>query len=178
MVIVPRARGGRRAGIVLGAVSLILVAVGACAPGSAGSARALREEAREVAREGDAEAAFEKLKQLATSHPDAPETREAFPEACELSRHLYFKHRVADPRSRWATTELDFMFSWLARYYEQGVPDVEANTLFGGFTGDVFRRFQDWARSDPRLAGRVFRAEDDNGVIQSVSVVRSDAAAR
>jgi hypothetical protein len=179
MTIAERTRGQRHAGIVLGVLTLIVIAVGACALGDGGRARALREEARDVMRQGDIEAAFETLKQLATSHPDAPETREAFLEACELSRFLYFKHRVADPRSRWTTTELDFMFSWLARYYGEGEPpEVETNSLFGGFTGDVFRRFQDHARSDPRLAGWVFRAKDDNGVIQSVSAVRSEAPPR
>lgn len=166
-------RATRRLTVVLLAAA---IAAGGCASVGASGPEALREDARAALERDDPEAAFARLKQLATEHPDAPETRDVFVDACELSKKLYYRHRITDLRSPYVTTELDFMFGWLARYFGGGAfPEVEANTLFGGFPGDVFQRFQAYAPTDPRYAGWTFRMEDDNGVIYSVSGRREGA---
>lgn len=138
---------------------------------------ALRRDADAALQARNPEEAFAHLKELATEYPDSREAKEAFPVAAELSKLLYYRHRVQDRNSPYATTELDFMYGWLARYFEGGTfPEVEANTLFGGFPGDVFQRFQSYAETDPRFAGWKFRATDDNGVIYSVSGERAGTA--
>lgn len=165
-----------RRGLAIGLV-VAAIALGGCALGDAAGPHAFREEARAALQKDDPETAFARLKQIATEHPDAPETRGVFLDACELSKKLYFRHRLVDLRSPYVTTELDFMFGWLARYFGGGTfPEVETNTLFGGFPGDVFHRFQAYAPTDPRYAGWTFRMEDDNGVIYSVSGQREGAA--
>jgi len=169
-----RVRRGACALVVAGLASVL----GACAAPGGGGPEALRAEARGALQRNDAEAAFTSLKRMATEYPDAPETRAVFPDACLLAKKLYFTHRLEDLRSPYATTELDFLFGWLARYYEDGVfPEAETNTLFGGFPGDVFQRFQGYAASDPRYAGWTFRMQDDNGVIYSVVAERAGVAA-
>jgi hypothetical protein len=155
--------------ILCSGVSLV---IGCAALGIRGP-RTLLDEAKTAIDQHDQKAAYLLLKQIATEFPDSSESLEAFPMAADCLKALYFKNRLSDPASVWVTSEPDFMFEWLARYFSDGFPEEAANTLLAGFPGSVFRRFEEFAKTRPQLSQWAIQAHDDNGIVQSVTASRS-----
>ena len=155
-----------------GALIVLLCIASACAHLGLGGAPALLEEAKAAGKAKDMETAYARLKQIEIRYPGSPESREAFPLAAASLRVLYFQHRLNEPNSVWVTSEPDFLFDWFATYFRDGSPEAAANALFVGFDYGIFRRFEAFAKSRPDLAPWLLRAQDDNGIIEAVTVER------
>lgn len=149
-------------------VVLVGLAMG-CAHLTLGGPATLLDDAKAAMAKNDPVTAYGLLKRIATEYPDRPESREAFPLAADCLKALYYAHRVPDPESVWVTSEPEFMFHWLARYFNGAFPEQEANALFAGLSYEVFARFLHFAKSDPKLSRWKLTAEDDNGIVYAVS---------
>ena len=64
------------------------------------------------------------------------------------------------------------MFGWLATYFRDGSPEAAANAFFAGFPVGTLRSFESYAKAHPELAQWSIRAQDDNGIIESVTTER------
>lgn len=142
----------------------------ACATTGVGPKPAsLFQEAVAASQQGEFDAAYTRLRQLATEFPGSPEAAKAFPLAAGIVKQEYFRHRLTDPSSRWVTSEPQFMFSWLARYYVDGFPAEQVNALLRGFPVPVFQEFEAYAQTRPELARFRLHAERDNGLVIDVT---------
>ncbi len=158
----------RLAGAFLIALSLASSVV-ACATAGAPKPAALLEQAARASQQGDVDAAYARLRQIAIEFPDSPEASKAFLLAAGIVKQEYFRHRLADPSSRWVTEEPRFMFTWLAHFYRDGFPAEPVNALLRGFPVPVFREFEAYAETRPELARYRLHAERDNGLVTDVT---------
>ena len=139
--------------------------------------RALLDEANAAIDARDYPTAYGLLKRIALEYPDSPESAEAFPLAAGCLKVLYHHDRYRQPDSVWITSEPRFMFEWLTRYFEAGSPELAVSALFVGCPYNVLREFEEYAKGNPYVSQWVIRAEDDNGIIRSVTAERADAPA-
>jgi hypothetical protein len=165
-------RRNSRAAVVLAAIVTAASLAAGCAHFGAGSSEGILHEARSAYEARDFETAYWRAKQLETEHPDSPDSYQAFVIACGSLKLLHHRHRYAQPDSVWVTSEPEYLFGWLAKYLDSEAASEAANVLFVGLPFQVFRDFQAYARSHPELAPIVLRAEDDNGIIQNVTIDR------
>jgi hypothetical protein len=152
--------------------ALLLGFTSACAHLGSGGASRLEAEAKAAFDAKDLPTAYERLKQIEVRYPGSAESRNAFPKAAAVLRSLYFKNRSTDPNSIWVTSEPEFMFGWLATYFREGSPEAAANAFFVGFSVGTLRSFEVYAKGHPELAQWSIRAQDDNGIIESVTTER------
>jgi hypothetical protein len=146
-----------------------------CALLGLGGPRALLAEANAAFDRRDLETTYARAKQIRVEHPGSPESREAFALAAYAWKQLYHGRRYVDPDSIWVTDERDFLFDWLASFFGPESPQAVAEVMFVGVDYGVFREFEAFARSRPELSQWRLRAEDDNGIIQSVTAERVEA---
>jgi hypothetical protein len=149
-----------------------LAGLGGCAAlsGLVNPAGRLLAEGRTALEENDHETAWRRFAELRTRHPDTPECREAFPLAAAIFKFRYLRDRHARPDSPFVTTEPRFMLDWLAAYLEgPEFPRAEAEALFLGMPYGFFRDYLALAEGRPQLARWALRAEDDNGIIESIA---------
>ena len=144
-----------------------------CASLGFGGAKALLDQAKDALSQQDYETAFQRFQELETGYPKSAESREAYPLAAGCFKVLYYRARAAQPDSVYVTTAPDFMFAWLETYFSDGTfPTDAVNTLFGGLPYNVFRDFQGFAKTQPSISVWDIRAEEDNGVIRTVTGTR------
>jgi len=130
----------------------------------------LLEQARSAIEQEDLEAAYSDLAEIRKRYPDSAESREAFPLAAAIFRNGYFRDRYRQPGSHWLTSEPDFMLDWFAFLLEgTEFPQAEAEALFVGMPYGYFREFLALVEARPGLSRWGIRANDDNGIIESVA---------
>lgn len=162
-----------------GALSIVLLLAASVGCAHAGfGAGSLLSRARAALESGEIAEAYVLAKRVETEHPGSPESREAFPVAAQSFKHLYSQARYQDPTSAWITVEPDFMFRWLASYFDGSFPQQDVSFLFGGMSVDLFRQFEAYAKTDPRVSHWKLRAEDDNGFIHAVTALPIETDAR
>lgn len=154
------------------ALCALLAFATSCAHLGLGGASRLEAEAKAAVDAKDLPTAYERLKQIEVRYPGSDESRNAFPKAAALLRALYFKNRSTDPNSIWVTSEPQFMFGWLATYFREGSPEAAANAFFVGFPVGTLRDFEAFGKDRPEVAPWRIRAQDDNGIIESVTTER------
>jgi hypothetical protein len=140
----------------------------------------LLTEARASLQRGDQEAAYRHLKRIRTEYPESPECDVAFPWAASLWKELWFRDRYSQPDSAWITVEPEFLFDWLASYFDEveEFPRREADALLRGMPWSVYQRSAAHADTRPEFSGWVLRVEEDDGHIRSVEGERVQASAR
>ena len=139
-----------------------------------GSPPLLREQADAALAEGDSELAYRYLALIETLHPESAESRELFPAAAKLFKRGYFRNRISDPDSVWATSEPAFMFRWLSIFFRDAeeFPQQQVETLFLRMPVSLYDEFVVYARARPKHFARwEMRVMDDNGRITSVTAV-------
>lgn len=146
----------------------------ACAHLGIGSSGRLEEAKAAMARNEPA-TAYALLKEIEIRDPGSPEAAEAFPLAVHCFKVLYGRARYDDPTSPWVTVEPQFMFQWLGRYFDTGFPSEQAGMLFVGASYDLYRAFQQYAKTDPRLEPWKFAVEDDDGWVYAITAERTAA---
>jgi hypothetical protein len=129
----------------------------------------LLEGARESLERKDLDAAYRDLSEIRKRYPDSAESREAFPIAAAIFQRGYFRDRFSRPDSPWLTSEPGFMLDWFAAFLAGPVfPQAEAEALFVGMPYGFFREYLSLAESRPQLSRWTIRAEDDNGIIETI----------
>jgi hypothetical protein len=134
---------------------------------------ALRAQAERAIDARQPDLAYRYLAALHALHPRSPEAAEAFPLAAALFKRAYDRHRFTDPGSIWVRAEPAFLFHWLGSFYEDGSPEEAAKALLLGASYGLFREFEAFAASDPRMRGWKLSVRDDNGIIEAVSARRA-----
>ena len=130
----------------------------------------LLEQARSAIEREDLEAAYRDLAEIRKRYPDSAESREAFPLAAAIFRSSYFRDRYRQPGTHWLTSEPRFMLDWFASLLAgPEFPQAEAEALFVGMPYGYFREFLALAEARPELSRWGIRADDDNGIIESVA---------
>jgi len=138
--------------------------------------RRLLDQAHAAVEQHDLETAYQDLARIRKDHPHSPESREAFPLAAAIFKRCYFRERYAHPDSLWVTTEPGFMLDWLDSFFVgPEFPQAEAEALFVGMHYGYFREFLAYAETHPELSRWTVRAEDDDGIIESIAAVTHDA---
>jgi hypothetical protein len=138
----------------------------------------LLEQARASIEARDLDAAYDRLVEIRLKYPDSEQNAEAFRLAAALFHHGYFRSRHSQPNSRWVTTEPAFMLDWFASFFQgTDFPQAQAEELFVGMHQGFFREYLAFAQSRPALSRWTVRAEDDNGIVESIHAVRSAWAA-
>jgi hypothetical protein len=146
--------------------------LGGCAAlsGLVNPAGRLLAQAREAAERNDPDTAWAHLVEIRRRHPESPECREAFPLAAAIFKWRYLRDRHARPGSPFVTSEPHFMLDWLTAYLGgPEFPQAEAEALFVGMPYGLFRDYLALAEGRPELARWAVRAEDDNGIIESIA---------
>jgi hypothetical protein len=130
----------------------------------------LLEQARAAVEQKDLEAAYRDLASIRERYPDSAESRESFPLAAAIFQNGYFRDRYRQPDSHWVTTEPGFMLDWLGSFLAgPEFPQAEAEALFVGMPYTYFREYLARAAAGPALSRWEIRAEDDDGIIESVA---------
>lgn len=128
--------------------------------------RKLADEARDA---GNPDLAYRYLALIQVTHPDSPESAEAFPEAARLFKHLYNREMMLSHfDSIWVTSEPYFVFRWLEQFSAQGFPQEQMNLLFLRSRSSLFQQFLGYAGQRAAFRRWIIRAQDDNGIIESV----------
>jgi hypothetical protein len=176
------ARSHRRLGIALLVVGLLAIPTVSCQQLGFGSSEPERllEEGRAASRQKDLETAYGLLKRIRTEYPASPESDEAFSLAALLWKDLWYRDRYTQPDSVWRTSEPQFMFDWLASFFAGPgeFPLQEVDALLRGMPYSLYGDFVAYAGTHPELSGWVFRVEEDDGHIRSVTGERAQAPAR
>lgn len=135
------------------------------------------EAVREAVRNGDMEGCYYGAKALSG---EKSVQVEAFALASHCFQRMWFHVRWGEETGRdkepWHTTEKQFMFEWLARFFENGDPEAareRALDLLVGFPTGFSQEFVGFARSDPRFEGWRLKGIEDNGRIEDF-VARRD----
>lgn len=186
------ARSPGTLGIALLALVLAVIPTGGCQRGEvenqAGPQEAQRliEEAQRLIEEAGIdpqrdvlEAAYGHLKRVRVEYPESPQSEVAFDLATLLWQQLWFLDRYTRPDSAWRTSEPEFLFDWLASYFEgaEEFPREKAEALLRSMPWSFYQSFLAYARTQPELSRWSFQAEDDNGRIRSVTGERAKAPA-
>jgi hypothetical protein len=130
----------------------------------------LLEQARSAVEQKDLESAYRDLASIRKRYPDSAESREAFPLAAAIFQNGYFRDRYQQPDSHWVTTEPGFLLDWFASLLSgPEFPQAEAEALFVGMPYGYFRELLALAQARPELSRWGIRAQDDNGIIESIA---------
>jgi hypothetical protein len=130
----------------------------------------LLEQARSAVEQKHPDAAYRDLAKIRRQYPESRESREAFPLAAAIFQNGYFSDRYRKPDSPWLTSEPGFMLDWFASFLSgPDFPQAEAEALFVGMPYGYLREFLALAEARPELSRWSIRAEDDNGIIESVA---------
>jgi hypothetical protein len=162
-------------------LSLLILAVflGACGPldlGGDARRQKMLEEALLSLQQQDFETAYYRAKEIRTEYPGSDESEDAFSIAARALKRLYYRHRFEDPDSVWLNSEQEFVFEWLAGFFEdEELAGSRANSVFGGVPYGMFRSFERYAAGHPIFSRWEIRAEDDNGIIEKVTVRRPES---
>ena len=151
------------------------------------SAAELLELATNELRSSKLELGYRHLALIHILYPESEQDPEAFTLAARVFRKNHFRNRT-QAGSVWVTTEPQFMFGWLASFFpapsskETGdFPQHQVNAMFLGMHYGMFRDFVAYAAAHapdrPELSRWAIRAEDDNGIVYSVTAVPSDPEA-
>ena len=103
-----------------------------------------------------------------TLHPQAAEASGAFANAAVLFKTLYLRERYANPGAIWFTSEPEFLFAWLASFYDEGFPQAEVEALLRSMPAPFAAELDAWAAAHPRMARWRVEVTDDNGLIETV----------
>jgi hypothetical protein len=142
----------------------------------------LNAKAIEVLKAGQLELGYRYLALIHILHPGTEQDREAFTLAARVFRKNHFRNRSLGG-SVWVTGQPQFMFAWLAEFFrgQDEFPQHPVNAMFLGMHYGMFRDFQAYAvanaQQNPELARWVLSAKKDNGIVYSVTAVRSDGPA-
>lgn len=169
----------RRAAIRLATAALAALSIG-CATIAGGPApRELRAQADAALEKKQYEEAYRLLAEIHRRHPESRESDEVFPAAALLFKRQYNKNRFSNPTSPWVTSEPEFLFGWLATFYDgDAFPREQAEALLRGLELGFTRRFEAWASKDPKLAAWKLDVVEDNGIVQEITAERASAATR
>ena len=130
----------------------------------------LLEQAHSAVEQQDFDTAYHDLAEIRKRYPDSAESREGFPIAAAIFQRSYFRDRYRQPDSRWLTSEPRFMLDWFASFLAgPEFPQAEAEALFVGMPYGYFREFLALAEARPELSRWGARAEDDNGIVESIA---------
>jgi hypothetical protein len=152
-------------------VCVSLALVGCALLGPLNPPRRILDQAYSAIEERDLDTAYERLAKLRTRYPDSAESREGFPYAASIFKRGYFQTRHADPASHWVTTEPRFMLEWFLDYcHGPDFPQAEAEALFVGMHAGYFRELLASAETHPHLMRWTIRAEDDNGIVEALTL--------
>ncbi len=145
-------------------------------------AQALYERAVAELKQNQPERGYRSLALIHIQYPQSEPDREVFVLAARVFQRSYFRHR-AEPGSVWVGSEPQFMFGWLAQFFREGdeFPQRQVDALFLGMHYGMFRDFLAWAKENaaqpPGLSRWVLSAGKDDGIVYSVTAVRSDGSA-
>ena len=150
-----------------------LLALG-CATTSSEPARLLAQGKTELARKRF-EQAYGDFRAIRTNHPHSSEAADAFAFAAVAFQGMYARTRYqAD--SPWTTAETRFMFEWLETFFVgDDFPQVHFETLIHGMPYAFFDEYQEFAATRPQLARWHLEVTKDNGLIDAIEAVRTDA---
>lgn len=123
---------------------------------------------------GDCETAYERFKELRTGHPGSEEARKAFPAAANCLKRLYYLHRYRDPDSPFLHAEQRFVFEWLADFYgdDEDLATRRTKNVFLSAPYGLYRSFEEYAEGHPTFSHWDIRVEEDNGIVETVTVQR------
>jgi hypothetical protein len=136
-------------------------------------AAALLEQTATALAQEDFETAYYRLKEIRAKHPGSPESAEAFPLAAYCLKRLYTVHRFTDPESVWLNSEKLFLFEWTASYFGDEFPQQAVLELLVGLPYSFSQEFVAYAATRPESSRWQIRAEEDNGIVHSVTARRS-----
>jgi hypothetical protein len=142
----------------------------ACASDGGRTERALLAETRSAFEAKDFESAYRRAVQLHAEHAASADDYQAFVIAAQSLKVLFHRDRFREPESPWVTSEPTSLFPWLAAHLHGADGAEAANVFFVGLPYNVLRAFHDYAHARDDLSALLVRAEDDNGIIQSVTV--------
>jgi len=143
------------------------------------SAQELLDHAVSEVQRGDFERGYRSLALIHIQYPESEQDTEAFPLAARVFRKNYLHHR-SEPGSVWISNEPRFMFAWLARFFraDQPFPQREVNAMFLGLHYGMLRDFLAYAKENesdrPELSRWKLPAEEDNGIVESITAVLRD----
>lgn len=157
--------------------SLACLLIAGCAGfGPDAGARRLLSQARASAEQRDLDAAYRKLVELHREHAGSPHDAQAFSLAAAIFKHQYTLNRFRTPESPWLTTEPGFMLEWFGSLLSGSTfPQQQADALFVGMHYGYFREFLAYAKTREPALRWSLRAQDDNGIIESVEAGPSPA---
>ena len=154
-------------------VVLLGLALG-CASSSSEPARLL-EQAKLDLKLRRFEPAYDDLRAIRVKYPRSPEAADAFALAAQAFHAMYAKSRY-QPDSPWTTTETRFMFEWLETFFVgDDFPQFHFETLIHGMPYAFFDEYQEFAATRPQLARWHLEVTKDNGLIDAIEAVRTDA---
>lgn len=130
----------------------------------------LLEQAREAIERKEFDTAYRDLAEIRKRYPGSAESREAFPLAAGIFKSSYLRQRHTQPDSPFVRSEPGFMLDWFAAFLAgPDFPQAEAEALFVGMPYGYFREYLALAESRPELSGWAIRAQDDNGIIETIT---------
>jgi hypothetical protein len=135
----------------------------------------LAERADAALRKRDLELGYRYLALIHILHPESDENHEQFPLAARVFRRNHLRHR-SELGSVWVTSEPRFMFGWLGQFCreQEDFPRREMELFFIGMHYGMFRDYLAYAKTSADLSRWTVSAEEDNGIIESLTAVRSE----
>lgn len=143
----------------------------------------LEKQAQDAIRYRKPVLAYRYASLLRLLHPDSPEAAEVYKLACGVFKQAWRRERLADPGSTWATSEPQFMFTWLASFFtDDAFPQKQAEWLllemppsfFGEYQAFVARQAQ---YGKPPIARWKLEYQEDDGRLESIRATKLEASA-